>query len=276
MKQLLVLSMPLLLSACFSLPDKPDQKDTKEIMKKLGASWETGQLYIDSKDTMKVTQFGAGEGPFEKNTSVRFYSLDSSMRTYTGNYINYLKDGSWQYDCGDSGPGIIIYSPYAIGKFIKTNLPERGTTSVIDTHTEKYRLTLNEDSITILFHADTLSARVKRRPYEDLMIEQMQNKGYKLSKTENKLLQDSSNTISITSLKFVKGTERIFYKTAYAVMKNGYLAYAMQYGLKIQTAAELLFDGVLTNLYMNEERFYYPFRKKENSTTMELDSTITE
>ncbi len=86
-----------------------------------------------------------------------------------------------------------------------------------------------------------------------------------MSGSENKLLQDSSNIISVTSMRFTKGTEELLYKTAYAVMSSGYLAYAMQYDAKNRVSAELLFDGVLTNLFLNEQRFYYPFRKKEKT-----------
>lgn len=266
--------MPFFLSACFSIPDKKEIEETIQHLKDL--SLENDYMYIDSRDTLEVMKTSMDSSELEENTSVILSAYGRSPYKFTGRYEDYLKTGEWRYQFGSIGATTITYSPYAIGKFIRTNLPERGTTSVIDTHTERYRLTVKDDSITILFHADTLSARIKRRPYEDLIIEQMQNKGYKLSTTENKLLQDSSNTISITSLKFVKGTERIFYKTAYAVMMNGYLAYAMQYGSNDQSSAEFLFDGVLTNLFMNGERFYYPFRKKENNTTMELDSTISE
>ncbi|QEC45503.1 hypothetical protein [Pseudobacter ginsenosidimutans] len=274
MKHLLVFSLPFLLSACFSIPDKKEIEEKLEELKKI--AFDDAYIYIDSRDTLNVIRTNLDSGRLEEKNSVVLSAHGRSPYSITGKYENYLKKGEWRYQTGNIGATTITYSPYAIGNFIKTNLPERGTTTVIDANTEKYHLTVKEDSITILFHADTLSARVKRRPYEDLIAEQMLNKGYKLSTTENKLLQDSSNIVSITSMKFVKGTERIFYKTAYAVMKNGYLAYAMQYGFNEQSAAEFLFDGVLTNLFLNGERFYYPFRKNETSESMESDSTYSE
>ncbi|WP_127133138.1 hypothetical protein [Pseudoflavitalea rhizosphaerae] len=273
MKYLLVLWIPFLLSGCFSIPDK---KEIEEKLKELDELTSDDYLYTDSKNTLLVHLISADKIRLEKNSTVILQSGDSSIRTYMGKYEDNLKSGEWRYQTRLIGRTTITWSPYMIGKFIRTNLPERGTTTVIDANTEKYKLTVKEDSITILFHADTLSAQVKRRPYEDLVAEQMLNKGYKLSSTESKLLQDNSNIIAITSMKFVKGTERILYKTAYAVLKNGYLAYAMQYDPKNQLAAELLFDGVLTNIFMDGERFYYPFRNKEEPSKTETDSTYPE
>lgn len=260
MKQLLILSLPVLLTACFS---KQDKKKLENIIKEM--AWVSNYTYIDSKDTLEVLQVGAEKGPLEENTTVSLTSAGSSIRSYSGKYTDYLKEGQWMYQTGKLERTTINWAAFTIGDFIKTNLPERGTTTTIDSHTEKYILPVKQDSITILFHADTLSARVKRRPYEDVVKEELQNRGYTLSGSENKLLQDSSNIISVTSMRFTKGTEALLYKTAYAVMQSGYLAYAMQYDAKNQEPAELLFDGVLTNLFLNGERFYYPFRKKEKT-----------
>jgi hypothetical protein len=58
------------------------------------------------------------------------------------------------------------------------------------------------------------------------------------------------------------------YQVAYAVLPSGYVAFAVGYSPEQQTSAELLFDGVLTNLFMNGQRMYYPFRKNENSGTL--------
>jgi hypothetical protein len=260
MKRLFILSMPVLLTACFS---KQDKKKLENIMKEM--AWVSNYTYVDSRDTLEVLQVGAEKGPLEENSTVSLTSKGSNFRSYSGKYTDYLKDGQWMYQTGKRERTAINWAAFMIGDFIKTNLPARGNTTTIDSHTEKYILTVKQDSITILFHADTLSARVKRRPYEDLVKEEMQNRGFTLSSTENKLLQDSSNTISVTSMQFKKGKEELLYKTAYAVLQSGYLAYAMQYDAKNQVSAELLFDGVLTNLFLNEERFYYPFRKKEKT-----------
>lgn len=274
MKHLFLLSIPFLLSACFSIPDKKKLEEKLEEFQKLVLNDD--YIYVGFLDTMDVMLTRLDSSGLEGNSTVILSRQGVSPYTVSGKYEDFLKTGAWRYQTGNPGALTITYSPYAIGKFIKTNLPERGTTAVIDANTEKYKLTVKEDSITILFHADTLSARVKRRPYEDLIAEQMLAKGYKLSTTENRLMHDSSNTVSITSMKFVKGTERIFYRTAYAVMQKGYLAFAMQYGFNDQSSADFLFDGVLTNLYLDGERFYQPFRENEKATQIGMDSTYSE
>lgn len=173
----------------------------------------------------------------------------------------------------------IKWSEYTIGNYkIRTNLSDRGTVSTVDEHTNKYVLPVKSDSLVIYFYADTLNARVKRMPYEEVIKNKMQEKGYSLSNTANKLLQDTSNFVSVTSMTFTKGSEKILYKTAYVVLKSGYLAFAMQYNPDTQPSAELFFDGVLTNLYLKDERFYYPYIYNVSVTIndSQTDSAVTD
>jgi hypothetical protein len=264
-KKLWIVAIPFILAGCISAENK---KKMAEAMKEIKESARlfSAYEYIDSRDTLLVMHSTQYSDNLDENSNLSFSDPARPMLSYSGQYNDGLKNGAWTYLRGLKNIVTIHWAPFTIGNYgIRTNLSKKGSIANVDEHTSKYVL-VTSDSIIINFYADTLNARVKRRPYEDVVKEQMQGKGFELRNTENKLLQDTSNFVSVTAMTFTNNSGKtVLYKTAYVVLKSGYLAYAMQYGEDLKNQAELLFDGVLTNLYLNEERFYYPFRKNEKT-----------
>lgn len=273
-----MVAIPFLLAGCFSRENK---KKLEEAMKELKENTQmfSDHKYIDSRDTLMVMGFGRVNQTMEEGSAFTFQDPARPMLNYSGSFLNGLKSGMWSYMRGLKNITQIKWSEYTIGNYkIRTNLSDRGTVSTVDEHTNKYVLPVKSDSLVIYFYADTLNARVKRMPYEEVIKNKMQEKGYSLSNTANKLLQDTSNFVSVTSMTFTKGSEKILYKTAYVVLKSGYLAFAMQYNPDTQPSAELFFDGVLTNLYLKDERFYYPYIYNVSVTIndSQTDSAVTD
>ncbi|MGN6418870.1 MAG: hypothetical protein ACTHMC_15350 [Pseudobacter sp.] len=263
MKQLLILSLPFVLAGCFNMPKKEELDKVKEELQKLTQNRDF--IYTDSRDSFAVQLVSTEklEDPEADNVAVTF---SKGFSSYSGTFQDHLKSGSWLYNSKIKNINTINWFPFSIDRLgILTNLPENGKFDSLDVKSERYGLYVKEDSLLVLFHADTLTAMVKRRPYEDLITDQLQNKGYKLAKSENKLLQDSQNVISVTALTFQKDKEELYCKVAYAVMQQGYLAFATQFSEKNMTEGLQLFDGILTNMFFKEHRFYYPYKKRNKT-----------
>ncbi|HVK50105.1 MAG TPA: hypothetical protein VM488_19715 [Pseudobacter sp.] len=269
MKQLLILTLPLILTACFDMPKKEDIDKMKEELQKLTQNRDF--IYTDSRDSFAVSLVDTVklEDPETDNVPVTF---TKGISSYTGAFQDHLKSGSWLYNSKIKNINTITWFPFTIDRLgIRTNLPENGKFDSLDVKTERFGLFVKEDSLLVQFHADTLTAMVKRRPYEDLVTDQMISKGYKLAKSENKLLQDSANVISVTLLTFQKGKEELYCKVAYAVMQQGYLAFTTQYSEKNMIEGLQLFDGILTNMFFREARFYYPYKKRDKAAKQEAE-----
>lgn len=265
MKQLLVLSLPLMLAGCLDMPKKEEIDKVKDELQKLTEN--RSYIYVDSRDSFAV-QLVATEKLDDPETDNVQVTFSIGFSTYSGTFRDHLKSGNWSYHSKIKNINTINWFPFSIKRLaILTNLPENGKFDSLDVKTERYGLYVKEDSLLVHFHADTLTATVKRRPYEDLVVDQMLNKGYKLEKSGNKLLQDSVNTISVTALTFKKGKEELYCKVAYAVMQQGYLAFSTQYSEKNMVEGLQLFDGILTNMFFRDARFYYPFKKKNQAST---------
>lgn len=269
MKQLLILSLPLMLAGCFNMPKKEDLDKVKQELEKIKIN--RSFIYTDSRDSfaVQVIDTTKSSDPETDNVMVTF---SKGISSYTGTFQDHLKNGSWIYNSKIKNINTINWFPFTIDRlYIRTNLPENGQFDSLDVKTERYGLFVKEDSLLVQFHADTLTAMVKRRPYEDLIIDQMQNKGYKLANSENKLLQDSVNVISVTALTFQKGKEELYVKVAYAVMQQGYLAFTTQYSEKNMMEGLQLFDGILTNMFFRDARFYYPYKKKNKADNTDAE-----
>lgn len=253
------------MAGCFTLPDK------KEIEKKLAESSQaTGLTYTDSRNTYSVTSSLKEAGPIEEDGTVSLTALSDRLITAGGSYVDHFKEGPWIYNSNITSITTVSWSKYEIGQLgIETNLSIKGTTSTIDAHTELYFLPVKEDSILIRFYADTLGARAKRRPYEDILKDEMESKGYRLRDSNNRILEDSNHIISISKLVFTNNKDaqqELHMEVASAQLSTGFLAYATSYHKKNEAAAAIFFDGILTNLFLNKERFYQPFRKTEKAT----------
>lgn len=264
MRYLLFPAMPLILASCFTFPDKKKIEEQLEKSKTV-----SDYTYTDSKDTYMVTRTEAGNGPIEEDGSVSLIATTDQLRTASGSYMDHFKEGQWLYNNNITKITTVTWSKYEIGKFgIETNLSIKGTTSTIDDHTELYYLPVKEDSILIRFYADTLAARGKRRPYEHVLTDLMQQKGFKLKSSDNKILNDSNNVISISSLIFTDSTNKsneMLMELASAQLPTGFLAFATTYREKDQSSAMIMFNGILTNLYLDKARFYNPYKKIERT-----------
>ncbi|MBO9633539.1 MAG: hypothetical protein J7578_10520 [Chitinophagaceae bacterium] len=264
MRYLPLLAMPLILASCFTLPDKKKIEEQLEKTKTVN-----DHTYTDSRDTYMVTRTTKANGPIEEDGAVSLIATTDQLKTASGSYLDHFKEGTWIYNNNIKNITTVTWSKYEIGQFgIETNLSTKGSTRTIDDHTELYHLPVKEDSILIRFYADTLAARAKRRPYEDILTDLMEQKGLKLTQTTNKILEDSNNVISITSLIFTDSTgksKEVSMEVASAQLPTGFLAFATMYHEKDQPSARIMFDGVLTNLYLNKARFYNPYKRIERT-----------
>lgn len=247
MNRLLLSLLPFALAACEGFPHKV-----------------SGYTYTDSKGTRHVwIDAEAKESKNDTTLVVLGEKPDEDHYMAIGKFAHQSKIGDWKYKTGAAEDMTVSWNKTSINRLgIETNLPAKSSSSVLPDNSELITFPYGGDTIFVQFYVDTTAPmRKKRIPFEEVVKQDFQNNLFSLTEAKNTMLTDSVNVINMSTITFRKDSSDYYACTAYGELRKGYLAFVVRFKNGNQSMGNILFDGILTNLFLSNELFYDPFKK---------------